>query len=322
MCPPTPQSEASRLLDKLFYKMSLFPRADGLSSHVSHTSDIVIATYPKAGTTLLQNICYQIAVATGGSPPFDPDGTNFDDIDRVAPWIEYAPVVGITDCPSNPRIFKSHGTVHEFDLEKGKFIHCIRNPEAFAASWCDFIFDWISDEKVSDRQVRYHIVQEIFRRKLLAEGRTEGEKTRWKYGSWCTYVRDWTRQPRSNILTLFYEDIVAYPQATVQRIASFMGRSLSDEAKQTVLERCDRGVMAVSEKFRGGIWARAMGLDPAGGRRAMLKKRPGFKEFEIKKESLEMLSKMMMESFGVPTYEEVCDLVKEEWKIACEKDRV
>lgn len=305
------KEEAIYLLNQLFAKMLTFPPANGTATHESQPTDVIIATYPKAGTTLLKNMCYQIVVATGGAPPFDPDGTNFEDIDQVVPWIEYGPIVGITECASNPRVFNTHRTIHEFDVSKSKFIVCIRNPLRFPASWLDFIFDWISDEKATDPQVRYEILQELTRRKLL--GQEEVEKcASWKYGTWFSFYQDWTREPRENILVLFYEEIVADLAGTARRIAAFMGRTISDEGLRTVVGRCDRIVMARSRKFRALVWGQKMGLDPDGGRRVLLPDRPGFKSIPIEASIQGKIEQKMVETFGARTYEEACNVIRQE----------
>lgn len=305
------KGEAIRLLDQLYAKMRTFPPANGTATHKPHSTDVIIATFPKAGTTLLQNMCYQIAVATGGAPPFDPDGTNFEDIERVAPWIEYGPVVGITECPSNPRVFKTHRTIDEFDVSKSKFICCLRNPLQFPASWLDFIFDWISDEKATDPRIKYEIVQELSRHKLLGLRDNEASAS-WKYGNWFSFNRGWTRQPQENVLVLFYEDIVADLTATAQQIAAFMGCTLSDEGLLTVVSRCDRAVMAGDEKFRCILWGHRMGLERRGGMKALPVDRIGYKGIPIEASILDKIEQMMLKTFGVRTYEEACDVLRRE----------
>ncbi|MEO0442026.1 MAG: sulfotransferase domain-containing protein, partial [Pseudomonadota bacterium] len=66
------------------------------------SSDIMISPYGKSGTTMMQQMFHQLR--TGGD-------MDFDDISRVVPWIETAPILGI-DINANqraePRGFKSH----------------------------------------------------------------------------------------------------------------------------------------------------------------------------------------------------------------------
>src|ERR671922_1915726 len=65
-------------------------------------TDILIATYPKCGTTWLQQIVH--GLRTRGS-------MDFDEITAVVPWIELAFDVGIDlEAPqvAEPRAFKTH----------------------------------------------------------------------------------------------------------------------------------------------------------------------------------------------------------------------
>lgn len=298
--------QALRVLNNVFEKMAKWPRPTGLQHYCPRPTDIIIATFPKAGTTLVQNMAYQIIVTTGGAPAFDPDGTNFSDLGEVSPWVDFGPEFGIMDSPTDPRTFKTHGPIQAFDVNKSKFIYVVRDPHAYPASWLNFVVDWLSDEPVTDPQVREHIFHEFVRINLLGIkpdnigdvhvrsnmlGDDEvGEKItradQLELGPWFQHVKDWTGTPRQNLLVLFYEDIVEDMAATAKRIAIFMGRTLSDAGLKTVLERCDRNTMAADEKFRDKIAAKCFGLSLEYGMKALVKDKPGYSEFRVDDESL------------------------------------
>ena len=78
-------------------------------------SDILIATFPKCGTTWLQQIVH--GLRTRGS-------MDFDEITLVVPWLELARDLGIDpDGPqaAEPRAFKSHLSWHE--IPQGGALH-------------------------------------------------------------------------------------------------------------------------------------------------------------------------------------------------------
>merc|ERR1712046_441174 len=72
------------------------------ASYVLRPTDVVILTFPKTGTTWLQQICEQLR--TGGD-------MKFDEITERQPWLEFAWDLGQdldAEQVAAPRLFKSH----------------------------------------------------------------------------------------------------------------------------------------------------------------------------------------------------------------------
>ena len=297
---------AGRLVTEAFVKLARAGNPTGLSVYQPRPSDVIIATYPKAGTTLLQHMVYQITVATGGAPPFDPDGTAFSDINDVAPWVDYGPEFGRLECPTNPRIFKSHSEAPRFDVSQATYIYCIRNPEKYPGSWLDFIFDSLVEEKVTDPELQECVFHQFVRRSILACPKKNSEG-RTRFGTWFAHVKSWTDQPQKNVLVLFYEDIVADLKSTALRIARFMGRTLSEKDLDVVVQRCERKSMAGDPKFM----CRAEG-DHFKIRNAWKAKNVdsrGYRTMELNEEEKQGLAEIMQLTFGVRSYEEfVCQI--------------
>ena len=97
--------------DGLAYARAFRPRAD----------DVIVATYPKAGTTWMQQIVH--GLRSGGD-------MDFEEISAVVPWIELAHDMGIDlEAPQKaaPRAFKTHWNGTQMPAE-GRYIVVIRDP--------------------------------------------------------------------------------------------------------------------------------------------------------------------------------------------------
>jgi hypothetical protein len=98
-------------------------------------SDVFIVTYPKCGTTWVQQIAH--GLRSGGD-------MNFDEIDVATPW-----TICALDCKLDlnaeqafhPRLYKSHES--ETKIAKGgKYIYVARNPESVLFSFHQFVVDY------------------------------------------------------------------------------------------------------------------------------------------------------------------------------------
>lgn len=305
------RDEAVHILDNYMKKIQARANPIEPKTKTLQPTDIVITPFSKAGTTLMQNMTYQIAVATGGAPQSDPDGTNFTDITMVCPWIDYQTELGGFVSLTNPRIFKSHSPVEKFNLEQAKYIYVIRNPTDYPASWLDFVgmsHDLIQAES---KDVQYELTQEVFRRRILGLPNTTEEQVRKfvegreipKFAEWFEHVGGWLKQSRPNVLILFYEDIVEDMRSAILSVASFMGRSISEDAITRVMDRCDRKTMTNNPKFKCGIEQQHFGLTEAW--KVLPKDRKGYKEYSIDPMLLDLLKKGMKEYFQVSSYDEL-----------------
>nr|ATE86701.1 glycolipid sulfotransferase [Gracilariopsis lemaneiformis] len=302
------RAEARRILNLYWGKqVRTFPKPTGFSVYHPRSTDIIVVTNPKAGTTLLQNMTYQIAVATGGAPHFDPDGTNFDDINYMAPWVDYGPEFGRLECDSDPRIFKTHGRLKNFDLQKAKYIYCMRDPMRFSGSQMDFLFDIMSEVKVTDPKLREELLQEHVRQRLLGNydekirvlyGKEKGEP-----GDWFLNVKEWTERPHKNVLILFYENVVRDLRGTALCIANFMGRKLTKEGLERVVSRCERKAMVGNPKFDCGVEAVVFKVE--GAQKAKAEGRDGFAKIPIREELVKEIGKMLKATTGFEKYEDL-----------------
>ena len=174
--------------------------AHGLS-YQAEPSDVFIATYPKCGTTWLQQIMH--CLRSNGD-------MDYPEITAVIPWLEMALVMGIEPTaapPAEPRIFKTHLSFERIP-KGGRYVHMIRDPEDALVSMYHFHEGWFF-EPGSISLEDYAIEQ------FLAGGRSGNY---WQFqASW------WPHRADPDVLYLAYEHALKEPRKTIERIAAFLG---------------------------------------------------------------------------------------------------
>jgi len=193
--------------------MSAAGRARGLALR-TRASDVIIATYPKCGTTWLQQIAH--GLRSGGS-------MDFDEITQVVPWLELAHDMGVdpdAEQVARPRVFKSH--LGFDDVPAGaRYINAIREPGDVLLSLYRFFDGWRMEAgaiSLDDFALEFFL-------------RREGAR-----GYWPHVLSWWQARRRADVLLLCYEDMLADLPATVARIAAFIGIA----ADRALLERVTR----------------------------------------------------------------------------------
>ncbi|XP_030846018.1 sulfotransferase 1C2 [Strongylocentrotus purpuratus] len=190
--------------------------------------DMFIVTYPKSGTTWLEQLSLLIN-HDGDTSKLD--GTH---IMTVVPFLEIVenpldasspPVIDRAEKMASPRILKSH--CHSpflpedisTDDPKAKVVYVARNPKDTAVSYyhfCEYVptlptygsWDMFFEEFLANRALQ---------------------------GSWFENVLPWwKRRNHPNVLFLKYEDMKKDLQGAVRQIAEFMGKSLSDDVIEKI----------------------------------------------------------------------------------------
>lgn len=164
-------------------------------------SDVIIATYPKCGTTLMQQIVH--GLRTGGD-------MNFAEITEVVPWLEASFDIGVdlkAQQKAWPRAFKSHQAWEE--VPKGaRYIYILRDPRDAAVSFYHFFEGWYFEPGSIDIST--------FVNEFLLAGTKSGKY--WSHlNSW------WHKRNDADTLMLCFEDITTDLSATVSRVANFIG---------------------------------------------------------------------------------------------------
>ncbi|MCX7063591.1 MAG: sulfotransferase domain-containing protein [Proteobacteria bacterium] len=215
-----------------FIRQPFDARAMELMQMPMRPSDVVVATFPKTGTTWTQQICH--GLRSRGD-------MNFDEVSRVAPWIERGHMFGIdATAPQQfePRVFKTH-LEYEHVNKGARYIHVIRDPKDVLVSFYGFMSSAIIDPNA--------ISIDTFANVWLLSDHV-GERSDpnapfgpFLYNYWRHLLDWWAAREHAPVLTLAYEHMRADLRGHVARIAAFMGitadRALLDLAtRQSTFE--------------------------------------------------------------------------------------
>ncbi|KAM3860051.1 sulfotransferase 1C2 [Diretmus argenteus] len=223
--------------DGVFYRFPLIPiRGIPLMNHIANNwdevwsfcpdpSDLLIATYPKAGTTWTQEIV-DLLLHNGDA-----------EICRRAPTVIRSPFLEIcSPLPIHsgldrlkkmdpPRVIKTHLPFQLVPLgfweNKCKVIYVARNAKDNLVSYYHFERMNLTQPEPGPWDGYIH--------KFM-----RGELS---WGSWYDHVKGyWEEREKKNILYLFYEDMKENPRREVKRIMRYLDLSLSDDVISRIVE--------------------------------------------------------------------------------------
>ncbi|XP_069508167.1 sulfotransferase 1 family member D1-like isoform X2 [Ambystoma mexicanum] len=189
----------------------------------ARADDLLIATYPKAGTTWVSEIVDQILSNA------NTEKCNRDAIYNRVPFLEFAApgVPSGTDMLSalpSPRVIKTHLPVQllpqTFWDNDCKVIYVARNAKDEAVSYFYFYQMALVHPEPG--------TWEEFLDKFIA-----GEVV---FGSWYDHVKGWWKKREEHrILYLFYEDLKEDPKREIRRILQFMEKEVSKEVLEKIV---------------------------------------------------------------------------------------
>lgn len=307
--PTTPAAKADAFMAELARARDVWTtRHRGLRDHVPQAGDVHIATYAKSGTTLLQHLTYQLAVAAGGAPAADPTGDGFPSLMAIAPWVEYSQP--LTKFASSPRVFKTHMRADQYgdllDDPKVRFVVCVRDGLRVPGSLLQMLVPWMlpalsfneEDARATfDRFVEESFLQprDIFK------------------GGWFEHVRGWTKTRRPNVLVLRFEELIKDLPGAARRVVGFLGLDVGEEGIRTAVERCGKQRMADDKRFRETDVAVDETWDPEGACKVRVE-RGVFGRLEMRPEDREMYEMMLVENFeGAKDYGDLVKVI-EKWQ--------
>ncbi|XP_029995640.1 cytosolic sulfotransferase 2-like isoform X2 [Sphaeramia orbicularis] len=189
--------------------------------------DILIATYPKAGTTW---VSYILDLLHFGQT--HPERLKSVPLHDRVPFLEiYIPNwLSGTDqadhLPTSPRLIKTHLPVQfvpkSFWEQNCKVVYVARNAKDNAVSYFHFGRMNNAQPEPGDWNT---FLQNFMDGKMV-------------FGPWYDHVNNWwkKKQTYSNIHYMFYEDLIEDPGKEIDRLCSFVGCSPSAGEKKKVLE--------------------------------------------------------------------------------------
>ena len=185
-------------------------------------SDILIATYPKSGTTWMQQIVH--GLRTGGA-------MDFDSITAVVPWIEMAYDMDIdldADQVAEPRAYTTHYPWRRVP-KPGRYVCVVRDPKDVVVSFYHFYEGWWFEPG--------SIPLDVFVREFFAP-RTWG-------GHYWDHLVSWGEcRARPDTLFLCYEDLAADLHGAVARVAAFIGLDAGSDAVEIATRQATRAFMS------------------------------------------------------------------------------
>jgi hypothetical protein len=183
-------------------------------------TDVILATYPKSGSTWTSYLLYQIK--SGCSD-------NFNDIKDVVVDItpgHWDPSVQpfISQQEFLPRTYKTHGT-YKLCPKGAKYIYVSRDPKDIFWSLYQFIHDLLGIEERVPVDAFY---SEYFVKRF---------DTGHDIGNVWDHILDWfPLRGKENMLWMHYEDIVAHRKRALDQLAGFMGVDLNDEQREKLIK--------------------------------------------------------------------------------------
>ncbi len=194
-----------------------------LANFKPRTTDVLITTPPKAGTTWMQQILHQLR--SGGD-------TTFTSIDNVVPWLEitraeksWQEVLSDFESSPDPRLFKTHCTADQTPgIGIAKIILTSRDPRDCCVSFYHHIMNMTNEARSevgmpTPESFEQHVNQWL------------------EFAAWYRNVQSWwpyIEHPK--VLWLRYQDLKTDLPANVDRIAHFLEWELTPEHKEKVIE--------------------------------------------------------------------------------------
>lgn len=199
----------------------------------ARADDVLISTYPKSGTTWLQQIV--TLLVNDGVARYHGRG-----LVDTAPWLEAAGVSTLSvdletlnGLPA-PRVLKTHLSLDALDWVDGRRVYGARDPKDVVTSYFHHM-----NHKQPDAQYTF---TEFFEEFMAG---------RCMYGDWGAHCASALRRAAdADTHIVFYENLHREPEETVIALARFLGVEPAPALIAQVIERSRFSVMATSPTTR------------------------------------------------------------------------
>lgn len=202
------------------------------SSFEARDDDVYVVSYPKTGTTWLQEIVYLI------HSNLNFDGAEKQGLDKRFPYIEHARTnFSFVEQMPSPRLLKTHlpySLLPQDILDKKcKLIYITRNPKDVVVSYYHFACLIVETQYEGS-------FSQFFERFLL---------NRPTYSPFLKHTLEfWEHREDQNVLFLIYEDLQKNLPDVIRKTAEFLGKDLHEEDIHKIVEHCSFQSMAKNQK--------------------------------------------------------------------------
>ncbi|XP_061830776.1 sulfotransferase family 5A, member 1 [Nerophis lumbriciformis] len=185
-------------------------------------TDVLIVSYPKSGTTWMQQIV--TLISNKGEPHVSQTVPNW----ALAPWLEHHYADQLLQTLKPPRVLTTHlphhMLGHALRTSRAKVIYVSRNPKDTAVSFYHF-------HKLANFLPDAGSFQEFLDQFL--EGTLH-------FGSWFDHVKGWTSElgKTPNLLHVTYEEMSMDLHGAIKKVSSFLQRPLAEDEVLSCVRHC------------------------------------------------------------------------------------
>ncbi|XP_034275420.1 sulfotransferase 2B1-like isoform X1 [Pantherophis guttatus] len=225
---------AERIVESIQYGGITFPSIVHSEESVCYAhrnfevrdSDVFNVTYPKSGTTWMQEIL--TLIYSNGDPTFSQSTPCWERM----PWVEHKTTVQYLENRPSPRLITSHlpATIfpEKFFSSQAKVIYTVRDPRDVCVSLYHYT------KMTSFLEYREDFGEFI---ELFSAGKI-------LFGTWFDHVKSWLAyKNEKKFLLLVYDELLKDLRGSVLHICEFLGKNLDPAVVDSVVENASFGVM-------------------------------------------------------------------------------
>lgn len=232
-------------------------------------SDVIVATFPKTGTTLITWICHLLRT---NAAPIDEEGENsFETMYEVVPWPTLSWDIGYNPNTQGsqfePRVFKSH--LRMASIYPGcKYVVTIRDPAKTALSFYNFFIakrvPFIVDESDGEPFKLKMDVSTFLVDTPFVKGSPQTPTSNLRASIWDYYAEYHALLECPSVLILVYEDFLSDKKSQIAQLSRFIGTSDRDDLMEKVDAMSTKEYMAQHMSKFDEPYERAKKLNRAG----------------------------------------------------------